>query len=99
MIPRSNGRETTILVESRSNRLGIEIEHYRGARGAELLRAYRCGRLVLERPIMRDGARVWTLAIEVLDARLSRDQRAELELALDEGLRVLRDGRGLCECA
>jgi hypothetical protein len=89
----------TILVESRTNRLGIEVRLEDTGHGTQRLRAYRLGRLCAERFItLRHGrGEVSRSTVELID--LTREQLAEVEQALDEGVRVRRDGRGLCECA
>lgn len=89
----------TTLIESRTNRLGIEIRHETTPRGAERLRAYRNGRIVAERELVRCGGRPLASSLTVIDSRVTRADLVEVEAGLNEGLRVLRDGRGLCEAA
>lgn len=99
---RSAMTTTTTLIESRTNRLGIEVRHEKHGLG-EHLRAYRNGELVAEQRVIRyRSGRLVDLNIDFVDATLltpTREERDELGRALREGLRVLRDGRGLCEVA
>ncbi len=89
----------TTLIESRTNRLGIEVTHAR-ERSTEKLRAYRNGELVATRLVERRAGRaIGDCIVLVDDVRLTREERGEISRALDEGVRILRDGRGLCEAA
>lgn len=81
-----------VLVESRSNSLGIEIRiEYRSVLKTVLC-AYQLGEAVAERAIVRaDGWRRGP--IEMLQRGLKSVTKEALTEALDEGLRVLRDTR------
>lgn len=82
------------LVPSSSNELGLHVRHARGAHGVEHLRAYRCGEIVASRLVERhDGAAIGGCIS--YDRSLDQEQRAAVRLALDEGVRVLRDGQSL----
>ena len=84
----------TTLIESRSNRLGIEVRHEGG-----VLRAHRNGKPVAELELQRQGARPEAADLFEVGDRLTREELVDVRLALEEALRVLRDGRGLCEVA
>lgn len=89
---------TTTLIESRTNRLGIEVRH-ESTHDREDLRAYRNGKLAAEQRVIRyRSGRLVTLNVFHADGT-PPELRVELTRALDEGVRVLRDGRGLCEVA
>lgn len=92
---------TTTLIPSTSNRLGLEVTHVRcSSDGTERLRAYQCGKLVAARAVERhDGRAIGDCIGFAVDAKFSSEERAEITRALDEGVRILRDGRGLCEAA
>lgn len=90
---------TKTLIESRTNRLGLEVTHQILPTGVEQLRCYRCGELVATRLAERHDGRVIGACIVLHDVRLPREDRAEIVRALDEAVRILRDGRGLCEAA
>lgn len=89
----------TTLIESRTNRLGIEVRHETTPDGGQFLRAYRNGRCAAQQRIIRyRTGRVVDLNVVYADDAPAT-LHGELALALAEGVRVLRDGRGLCEVA
>lgn len=90
--------KTTTVVDSRSNRAGIEVRLERVS-GRCLLRAYHLGELAAERTVTRTDRMTLGRTPEVLDRSASVELRSALHAALDEGVRALRDGRGLCEAA
>lgn len=94
----TTAKPTTTVVESRSNRLGIEVRLERSGTRC-LLRAYRLGELAAERALERVDRMTLGKTAEILDRSASAETRAALLTALDEGVRVVRDGRGLCEAA
>lgn len=87
-------QRSALLVDSRTNELGLEVAHGTGAHGIEYLHALRCGELVASRLVERHQGRAIGACIEY-DRSLDQEQRAAVRLALDEGVRLLRDGRGL----
>jgi uncharacterized protein (DUF2336 family) len=90
----------TVVVSSHCNRLGIEVRLERSASSsARLLRAYRLGEAVAERVVSRTDRETLGRSTTILDRSASVELRAALRAALDEGVRALRDGRGLCEAA
>lgn len=91
----------TILIASTTNRFGIEV-HLEGLHGvATTLCAYRNGRLSARMQLGRAHGRLVDASepelVEDVEERVSPDLRAALVSALEEGLRISRDGRGLCE--
>ena len=84
-----------VLVESRGNGLGIDVRLERLS-GACVLRAYRLGRPVAHATV--SGARIGGACIVEVDT-LSSELRRAVGDALDEGLRIYRDGCGLSEAA
>jgi hypothetical protein len=90
---------TTTVVSSRENRMGIEVRAEL-VEGRTMLRAYHVGEVAAEREVIRAcGGLALGKTPEILVAGPSSELRAALLLALEEGQRVLRDGRGLCEAA
>ena len=81
-----------VLVESRSNILGLEVRlEYKSAK-EPVLRAYQLGDAVGERELVRDDG--WRRgALSILARSLPASTKRALANALDEGLRVFRDGR------
>lgn len=93
-------KTSQILIETRTNRAGIEVRHESDVRG-DWVRAYHLGTLAAERRVVTNvqppGPRVSSEI--VWSEGQTAAMRDALYAALDEGVRVLRDGRGLCECA
>lgn len=89
---------STVVVSSHGNRLGIEVRAEL-VEGRQMLRAYHLGELAAQREVVRSGSARVGKACEVLVVGASVELRAALQLALEEGVRALRDGRGLCEAA
>lgn len=92
-----------VLIEARSNAYGIEIayERTRLSKGEKpVLRAYRSGSLVCERPVVAsstptfDGDVAWH---ERANVAMSGPEIWHVLAQLDAGLRILRDGCGLEE--
>lgn len=81
------------LVSSDANELGLEVLHGRNPQGIEQLRACRCGEVVATRLVERHQGRAIGGCIDY-DRDLTHDQRTVVRLALDEGVRTLRDGQG-----
>lgn len=84
-------RTRQVLVESRSNSFGIEVRlEYRSITPS--LVAYQLGDEVALRVLAQDGG--WRRgALSYLARGLKSATKEALALALDEGLRVLRDTR------
>ncbi len=93
-----NQTRSTTVVESRSNRMGIEVRLERFD-GRCMLRAYHVGDLAAEREVTRTDKMALGKTPEILVVGASVELRTALTQALDEGVRALRDGRGLCEAA
>lgn len=89
---------STTVVSSHDNRMGIEVRAEL-VEGRTMLRAYHVGDVAAEREVVRSCGVALGKTPEILVAGASVELRAALLGALEEGQRVLRDGRGLCEAA
>jgi hypothetical protein len=87
-------QQETRLVGSDANNLGVEVTHVRRPHEAECLRAYQCGQLVATRAVDRTGGKAVGGDVDFAPG-LASDRHSYVRLALDEGVRVLRDGQGL----
>ena len=85
----------TVLVESAGNDVGLEVRAREVTTAAvSALRAYRCGELVAMRLVDRRGGAAIGGGI-VYERHLGSAARELVRGAMEEALRVLRDGRGL----
>lgn len=88
--------KSVTLIESDTNELGLEVRHERDERNGEHLRAYRNGHRMAERRVHRKMV-LPNFSNRHTDyfGALQPWVCVALDAALDEGLRLLRDGRGL----
>lgn len=86
--------QETRLVGSDANDLGIEITHVPARSGGERLHAYQCGQIIASRPVDRSDGRPVGGTVSFA-ADLPADRHSYVRLALDEGMRVLRDGQSV----
>jgi hypothetical protein len=82
--------EHVTLIESSTNELGLEVKHERAMR-VDRLCVYRNGTRMAERRVFH---KEWRGNVDYFGA-LQPETCVEIDRALDEGLRLLRDGRGM----
>lgn len=92
--PPGSGPASTTIVGCHANDLGLDVTHTTGAHGLEYLRARRNGEAIASRLVERFEGRAIGGCIS-FDRSLNHEQRGAIRLALDEGVRVLRDGQSL----
>jgi hypothetical protein len=92
--------KSVTLIESDSNDLGLEVKHETSEAGAQHLRIYRNSNRMAERRLASGtfGAPVFAARPDYYGA-LQPWVCLAIDAALDEGLRLLRDGRGLTASA
>lgn len=96
--PEEGTRVALLVVDSRSNPLGLEVTLTKDAHAIEHLRAHRCGVVVATRLVERHQGRAIGGCVGFV-AELTAEERAAIQRAFDEGVRILRDGQGLAGAA